>query len=835
MCFSRFLKRFVVQSVFVFLFVFNFGPSLIADDVTDQKQVADFLGQYCLDCHTEGSAEGERQFDSFALPLETMRQVIVADEMIDQITLKQMPPEDYEQPSEAQRIAVLEVLRNGMRQAQDKVESTGSRTVMRRLSQREYENTLATLFGRRIDTLGLTADFPKENMSHHLDNIGDSLVTSGFLLDQYFQSASRLVEHRLGKQQMEPKLWHFTDNFRQYEELRGPHESVFNFQYLCLYEQPNTDTRQGGYGHIEDFLEGVPVSGLYDIEVNAQAMHRDTHYDAKIFRIDFSEPFQLAVVPGDATKGHIHYPQAIEPILGRAVVPDDKPKWLKFQVWLEAGQTPRFIFPNGPYESRASVLVVNRKYKDEFKNPKEGVSRATLLREGALPHIRIGEIKVRGPLAEACGSKEEFSVFGVEGFQADKALGQLFSFARRAYRRPLNQSDQQRIRSLYERRIKEKATARQAALDALKMILCSPSFLYLSEITAENESRLNAFDLASRLSYALWAAPPDAELFAVAESGQLTDTEALKTQIKRLLADERSENFVNGFLDSWLNLRDIGNQPPPRKAAWEYYSTNLPASMKQEARLFFHHLLQEDRPVSELLDADYTFVDKKLAKHYGLPSKDTLRLQDGFQRVDLAEGNHRGGILGMAGVLTVSANGVETSPVTRGVWVLENVLGITQPPPPDEVPDIEANVSGAKTIREKLALHSTDQTCFVCHRNIDPIGYALETFDPIGRFRTKYPKAKGASTAPKIDSSGKLPSGETFKSFTEFKRVLLESRKDVFTESLIEKLLSYSTGRHMEWSDRAEVGRILNRVKASDDGLKTMVEEVLLSEIFRSR
>ena len=192
---------------------------------------------------------------------------------------------------------------------------------MRRLSNREYENTLEVLFNRRVDTLGLTADFPKEETSHHLDNIGSSLVTSGFLLDQYFQAASRLVETRLGKPRMEAKSWHFTDNFKQYEELSNSHRNVFKYQFLCLYEQPNTDTRQGGYGHIEDFLEGVPVSGLYDIEVHAQAMHRDTHYDPKIFRIDFSEPFQLAVVPGDATKGHIHYPQAIEPILASTIVP----------------------------------------------------------------------------------------------------------------------------------------------------------------------------------------------------------------------------------------------------------------------------------------------------------------------------------------------------------------------------------------------------------------------------------------------------------------------------------------------------------------------------------
>lgn len=835
MYFSRFLKPAAIRCAVFLLFAFHVGRLAIADDVSDKKLVADFLGQFCLDCHSKDAAEGEREFDSFVLPLETMNQVISADEIIDQVTLKQMPPEDYDQPSDEQRLAILKVLRNGMRQAQDKVESSGSRTVMRRLSQREYENTLVTLFDRRVDTLGLTADFPKENTSHHLDNIGDSLVTSGFLLDQYFQAASRLVEYRLGKPQMEPKAWHFTDNFQQYEELAGSHKSVFKFEFLCLYEQPNTDTRQGGYGHIEDFLEGVPVSGLYDIEVNAQAMHRDTHYDPKIFRIDFSEPFQLAVVPGDATKGHIHYPQAIEPILGQTIVPDEKPEWLKFRVWLEAGQTPRFIFPNGPYESRASVIEANRKYKGEFKNPKEGVSRSALLREGALPHIKIGEIKVHGPIAEPSGGKEEVSVFGSEGFQADKALDQLFSFASRAYRRPLVDADQTRIESLYERRIDEHATPRQAALDTLKMILCSPSFLYLSEITPEDESQLNGFDLASRLSYALWTAPPDAELFAVAESGQLTESEPLKTQIQRLLADGRSDEFVNGFLDSWLNLRDIGNQPPPRKAAWEYYSTNLPASMKQEARQFFRHLVDEDRSVFELLDADYTFVDKKLAKHYGLPAKDTLRLQDGFQKVELSEGDHRGGVLGMAGVLTVSANGVETSPVTRGVWVLENVLGITQPPPPDEVPDIEANVSGAKTIREKLALHSADKTCFVCHRNIDPVGYALETFDPIGRFRTKYPKAGGKSPAPEIDSSGKLPSGESFNGFTEFKQVLLDSRRDVFAESLIEKLLSYSTGRHMEWSDRSEVDEILSKVKAANYGLRTMIEEVLLSEIVRSR
>ncbi len=726
------------------------------NEVNLSPVVADFLNSYCLSCHDNGTAEGEREFETFVLPLQTESELIAADEIIDQVTLKQMPPLDAEQPTDEERLAVVESLRTCVREARDQIQSFGARTVLRRLSHREYENTLAALFDRRVDTLGLTADFPKENTSHHMDNVGEALITSGFLLDQYFQAADRLVETRLGRPATEPQTWHFTDSFRQYEELEGAHKSFFKFEFLALYEQPNTDTRQGGYAHIEDFLAGVPVSGNYDIEIHAQAMHRDTHYDPKIFRIDFSEPFQIAVVPGDVTKGHIHYPQAIEPILGQAIVPDEQLEWLKFRVWLEAGQTPRFIFPNGPYESRASVIEVNQKYNEEFKDKKaaNGVRRTHILREGKLPHIRIGEVKIHGPIEEPGGTNEERAVFGENGFESDSALPQLFTFAERAFRRPLGQPDRDRIESIYDRRLAEDATPRQAALDSIKMMLCSPSFLYLSEITPEDETTLRPHDLAARLSYALWAAPPDDELFASATSGELTNTDELKKQIERMLRDPRSEQFVQGFVDSWLNLRDLGSLPPPREAAGQYYAENLPESMKQEAYMLFQHLLEANGPVLDLLDCNYTFVDKKLAKLYGLPEQNKLRLADGFQRVSLDGNEQRGGILGMASVLTVSANGVDTSPVTRGVWVLENVLGITPPPPPDEVPAIEADVTGAKSIRDKLTKHSQDPTCAVCHTKIDPLGYSLERFDPIGRWRSNYAKPKGKASAPKVDPSG---------------------------------------------------------------------------------
>jgi hypothetical protein len=632
------------------------------------------------------------------------------------------------------------------------------------------------------------------------------------------------------------KDWKFNSHFVQYEELQGSHKSAFNYRYLNLYEQPNTDTRQGGYGHIEDFLKGVPVSGLYDLEVEATALHRDTHYDPAIFGIDFSEPFILGVVPGDVTKGHIHYPQAIEPLLATAVVPDNTPTWFKFRVWLEAGQTPRFIFPNGPFESRASVVTINKKYKDEFKSDvgSSGVGRAHILKEGKLPHIRISEIKIHGPVPEK-PSAEELAVFGKDGFQEAKALDQLNAFAEKAYRRPLTEEDKKPIRVLYEKRIAEKAAPRQAALDSLKLILCSPSFLYLSEITDESAKALKPHDLATRLSFALWATPPDEALLAAAKSGNLTQDAELKNHIERMLSDERINGFVNGFIDSWLNLRDLGSQPPPRETNRAYYAEDLPSSMKAEARLFFRDLLKNNGSVAQFIDCEHTFVDKKLAKLYELPEAKTLRLADGFQKVSLKGNNHRGGLLGMAAVLTVSANGVETSPVTRGVWVTENFLGFPPPPPPDVVPAIDPDVSGATTIRDRLAKHRADAACAECHRKIDPLGFSLEAYDAVGRWRKKYPAANKKTKPAEIDTTGEFPSGETYTDFAGFKRVIRDTRADHFTRHLIRQLLTYTTGRTMELADDLPLDQLQEKVKKQGLGLKTLMVECLMSDVFRSR
>ncbi len=833
--FSRRSRSFVMLVHCAIIATATLSPSIRL--TAENSGVTRFLNQYCFECHDSLTQKGEREFESFVLPLTAPEDVLTAKEIIDQLTLKEMPPKKAEQPSEEERLQVVRFLRDELTTAKSLFESSGSRTVMRRLTTREYENTLETLFGRRLDTLGLTVGFPKENTSHHMDNIGQSLVTSGFLLDQYFLAADRLVELRLNRPQLESQTWHFTDNFRQYEELSGSHRAVFNYESLCLYEQPNTDTRQGGYGHIEDFLDGVPSSGLYDIEVLAQAMHRDTHYDPKILRMDFSEPFLLTIVPGDARKGHIHYPQKIEPVLAEPIiVPDTDARWLKFRVWLDKGQTPRFIFPNGAYESRASVINLNKRYYKELGHDKpQGVRRTDLLRKGKLPHIKIDEIKIHGPVNEIEGGVEESTVFGDGGFAEDRAEAQLLAFGERAYRRPLTKEDRQRILQVYRQGLASELTPRLAALDTIKMILCSPSFLYLSEITRENERRLRPFDLGSRLSFTLWSAPPDQALYQAAEDGTLTRDSILRQQIDRMLNDPNTLRFVEGFLDSWLGLRDLGSQPPARRQAPDYYSEDLPSSMRTEAKLFFWNLLQSNGSVSDFLDSGYTYVDKKLAKLYELPEKETLRLADGFRRVSLGENKRRGGLLGMAGVLTVSANGVETSPVTRGVWVAENLLGNPPPPPPDEVPPIETDVQGSTSIRERLKKHRDSKTCAECHRRIDPLGFPLENFDPIGRWRTSYPRTKGAEKRAAIDPTGELPSGEAFASFDEFRKVLAEHRLDAFTRHLISQVLTYATGRHMEAADQFEIEAILTRVQTNQYGLTYLIKACLMSETFRSR
>ncbi|MDF1825053.1 MAG: DUF1592 domain-containing protein [Verrucomicrobiales bacterium] len=812
--------------------------SLQADNAGTAFQ---FIGNSCLECHDESIQEGERNFEEITFPIEDEMGIIAVQEIIDQLNLGTMPPKDADQPGHAAKAKAIAALTAEVADAHARLKSTGGQTILRRLNEREYLNTLEDLFSRRVDTFAPTSTFPTDQTDGHIDTIGDTLVTSGFLLDNYFEAADLVVEKALGKR-TKPKVrtWKFTDNFTQGQELSFPHRSVYKNEFLCVYEVPNTTNHEGGYAGLERFPEGVHEAGFYEVKVLAHSMHRDTPYDPNIFRMDLSEPFRLGIVSGDARIGELHHPQPIEPQLDEVTVADGEPQWYTMKVWLEKGQQPRFIFPNGMANCRQAFAKIAKEYRDHWpadeREEASGIfqARRIVLTYGKMPHIRMHEVEIKGPLYDTWPPAPHRIVFGKEGFQAKNKHEILHRFAERAFRRPVSNNEIQRFIDLTDHRIEEGHSSRQATLDGIKAILCAPSFLYFDEAAEEQKGRLNAWDLASRLSYFLTASLPDEPLRKLAATGEILEKDVIRSETRRLLDSPRSDEFIEGFLESWLNYRALGDQPPDRNSSAAYYYDDLEAAMKTETQYFLRDLISTDGSIVNLLDSDYTFLNRPLARLYRIdnaPFNDENAYH--FKRVSLPN-SRRGGLLGMGGVLTVSANGIETSPVVRGVYVMENILGTPPPPPPDDVPALEPDVRGATSIRDQLAKHRSLATCADCHRKIDPPGFALENFDPIGRWRSSYPQTGKKVPAVKIDSSGELYDGSQFTGIDEFKELLL-SKKDQFTKNLAERLLSYGAGRRIELLDRPRVDKIVAAAKKKNYGMRTLLEEVVTSEIFLSR
>ncbi|MGI9444142.1 MAG: DUF1592 domain-containing protein, partial [Rubripirellula sp.] len=358
-------------------------------------------------------------------------------------------------------------------------------------------------------------------------------------------------------------------------------------------------------------------------------------------------------------------------------------------------------------------------------------------------------------------------------------------------------------------------------------ILTSPRFLYLDEGNEQLGSSLSPHELAARLSYFLWSSMPDETLAAKATAGNLTGKQ-LNAETQRMLADPKAEAFIEHFTDHWLRIDTLGAMPPDPKAFGAYYKDRLEIFFKQETRLFFADLLKENGSILNLLDSDYSFLNGALAQHYGVEGV----TGEEFRKVSFKPKHHRGGLLGQGSVLTLTANGIETSPVVRGVWVMENILGTPPSPPPPDVEPLEPDTRGAVTIREQLKKHRNVAACADCHNRIDPAGFALEFYDPIGGYRSHY-KSRAARNPP-VDGSGNLVSGETFQNEQDFKKLLLK-RKDRFTEALTAKLLSYATGRELTFRDDAEIKQIAADCAKQGYGLRDLITGIVNSNIFQQR
>ena len=802
------------------------GPAFATDPHT-------FLKDYCIDCHGAEKQKGERRFDQLILPAQNTENVIDLQDIIDQLNLGDMPPKKSKQPTAAERSAIVASLTQAVAAARTALRSTSGQTVLRRLNKREYLQTVGDLFALDMRLFDPTTKFPRDQMAEHLDNLGDVLQTSGYLLAQYLDAADQVVERAFSlTEKPAENTWQFKANFRPQQEHTFPHGQVYKNRFLCLYEVPDTENHEGGYGYIHEFKQGVPADGLYQIRVKAQAMHREHPYDPDLFQRDPAQPFRLGIVPGDVTAGPLHHPQPIEPQLAEVTLNDGEAEWHTMTVPLLAGQTPRFIFPNGMANSRRAFGAIARRYKDQWPEHEHkdlGIyqARRVVLQYGQMPHIRIHQIEIRGPIIETWPPASQRAVLGEQTFTPERTRALLTRFANRAYRRPASEAELDRLMQVVASRIQAGDTPFDAFKAGLKTALCSPAFLYLAEPDTASAT-LSAHAFAARLSYFLWSSMPDEELRTLADNGTILDNQVKLAQTRRLLASPRSDAFIEGFLNAWLNLRSLGDMPPDREAFAHFYADGLKPAMKRETQLFMRHLLTENLPFTAFIDADFTFVNQALASLYQLGTISPPASAHEFRQVNLTD-RRRGGLLGQASVLTVSANGIETSPVVRGIWLLENLLGSPPPPPPDNVPPIDPDIRGAKSIRDILTKHRNNAGCLECHQKIDPLGFALENFDPIGQWRSHY--TNGKKQGPKIDATGELPDGQSFSNVIGLKQALL-TRQDQFARMLTEKLLSYACGRHIEAIDRPQVDAILDAISQQKQGLRSLIEQIVLSQPF---
>ncbi len=831
-----------------------------------------FLEEYCIRCHGADKQKADRRFDLLSYPIADEEALIDFQDALDLINLAEMPPEDEPQPSDEAQAATVAWLTAAIDKYQTESESTGGETVLRRLNRREYRHTIGDLFDIDMSGFDPTGNFPGDEEDHHLDNQGHALVTSGFLLTKYLEAADQVVEKALVPMaKPKPQVWVFNDNFKQGEfngfltdvQMREQVDNQLDhFRYMLrhlaersgddeiakskakaaaiaqrivkaadelpshirLYEHPRAERHTGSYGYVSDFSQGVPHDGYYFIAFDAEAMHRVPPYEKNYAGTNTDEPLTVGIVPGDIEVGPLHLPQEIEPELARFELDDGGRKKYETTVWLNKGQTPRFTYINGQHSARSAFIEVGTKLMAEagLGEPENGNAAFVYgLQHGELPHVRIHHVYIKGPHYHAWPTQSQKDLLKHTGFDLSTHRDKLRNFLTKAYRRPVKGHEVDRIMKVIDTRVAQGVEPFQAYKDGLKAALCSPAFLYLEE---PGEEQLSDYAIASRLSYFLWSSMPDKRLFDLAKAGTLSDPAVLQAETQRMLKDPKSDRFIEGFLNAWLTLSSLGETAPDRRVFRAYYTDGLESSMRRETQLFTRHLLDNDLSIDEFIKSDYTFVDRNLARFYGL---DTEAFTNGteFQKVSTL-GKPRGGLLGQASVLTVTANGVDTSPIVRGVWLLENILGTPPTPPPPDIEPLDPDIRGAKTIREQMIKHRTDPTCAECHHKIDPLGFALENYDAIGRWRGSY----RGSRKP-IDTSGEMPSGATFTNVGEFKAALMKERGK-FARGLTEKLMAYALGRAVEISDRPEIDAILADLEDNGRGFGYLVRRVVLSDAF---
>ncbi|HEY7310825.1 MAG TPA: DUF1592 domain-containing protein [Gemmataceae bacterium] len=722
------------------------------------RDVVPFLRQHCYRCHGNGKSRGDLTLDKYKDDESIVKDRKVWENVVQMVRGGEMPPKERPRPPVADREAVLRAIDAVFARFDCGQTRNPGRVTLRRLNRSEYNNTIRDLVGIDFQP---AADFPADDVGYGFDNIGDVLSLSPLLLEKYLIAADAILDRAIVILDPPKPAKSRLGGLRIFPQSAG---ELRRFDVAVLRARGQV----GGQNFFEE--------GDYTIRIEAYAEQVGEEPVRAALRINREEIKEFKVKAEKA-----------------------KPETLEAKVRLKTGSARislSFVNPSEDKDKQKRQLVIRNIVLDGPYNPPppklpESHRRIMAHKEGREPRPAAREILTR--------------------------------FATRAFRRPVTDAEIERLLKLYDRGEKEGERFEDRVRLALSGVLVSPYFLFRVErdppgVKPGEAYPIGEHELASRLSYFLWSTMPDEELFSLAARNELRKN--LDRQIGRMLADPKSVAFEQNFAGQWLTLNKLDSVTPDAKT-FPGFDAELRDAMRKETELFFAAVVKEDRGILDLLDADFSFVNERLARHYGIEG---VKGKD-FQRVKLPA--NRGGILTHASILTLTSNPTRTSPVKRGKWVLDQILNTPPPPPPPDVPELKEEKRLTGSLRQVMEMHRANAVCASCHQKMDPIGFAFENFDAVGAWRDRDGKAA-------IDPSGTLPGGRSFKGPAELKTIL-KGKKDLFGRCLTEKMLTYALGRGLEHYDRCAVDKILDALSKNEYRFSVLVRGVVHSDPFQMR
>jgi hypothetical protein len=743
-----------------------------------------FVESNCLDCHDTANATAGLALDTL-LTDDTGNHPELWEKVVRKLASRQMPPSDAPRPNEKEYATALAGLTTSLDAAAEAQPNPGRTDTFRRLNRTEYQNAIRDLLSLEIDA---AARLPPDESSHGFDNVTVSDF-SPVLLNRYLSAAQTISRLAVGRAPGSPR----EETFR----IRPDVTQDVHVEGLPL------GTR-GGLAIRHNF----PQDGQYEIRIR---LMRDRNDEVE----SLSEPHELDVLLDHEQVKRF----AVKPPRD-GTTHDDADAHLK----------TRFITTSGAHDIGVTFLAKSPSLLETPRQPLNvhfNFYRHPRIGPAIYQVSIIGPIKTTGPGDTASRRRIFVCRPSSSDDEQECAKRVLSNLLRRTYRRPVAEQDLDTAMEFF-RRGRANGDFDAGIELALSSILVNPQFLFRIERDPPDVPQGTAYtisdvELASRLSFFLWSSIPDDELLELAERGELSHPDVLERQVRRLLADKRSDSLVNNFAAQWLYLRNLDSINPDMRL-FPDFDDNLRQAMRQETGQFFESVVREDRSVLDLISADYTYLNERLAKHYGIPHI----YGNHFRRVEVDDASRRGGLLRHASILAVTSYATRTSPVLRGQWVLKNLVGAPPPPPPANVPDLAENtVSSTLPVRERLKQHREDPACASCHQSMDPVGLALENFDAVGRWRE-------TELDEPIDATGGFIDGSEFVGVAGLEQALLH-RPELFVQTLTEKLMTFALGRGLEYYDAPAVRKVVADAGDDDYRFSAIVSGIVKSTPFQMR